>query len=136
VAKKYKDKLKNRRDKIKNNKGYRKYIKRHPDNPNFITAVYCKGCGTQIKGLNSDNILIPYWNYREMTIEFNDGSAHMTPACVHCMNIKDKDVLEAIYISDLEEFDIEDDGKNEKAWDVYLDRIPTGIVKEKVKGVK
>jgi len=131
-----KDKLKARKDKIKNNRGYRKYIDRHPTIPNLLTAVYCKGCGSQIKGLNSENMLVPYWNYREMTIEFNDGSAHMTPICVQCMNINDKDTLEAMYISDLEEFDIDDDGKNENVWDVFLERIPNKIAKEVIKKEK
>lgn len=125
MVKKYKDKLEKRKAKVKDNKYNRKYIARHPTIPNFITAVYCKGCGTQIKGLNSENSLVPYWNYREITIEFDDRSAHMTPVCVRCSNMRSKENLEAMYIADLEEFDIEDDGSNEKIWDdIYLSRIP------------
>ncbi len=126
----YQAELAIRKAKIKHNKYNRKYVKRHPTIPNFITAVYCKGCGTQIKGLNSENTLVPYWNYREITIEFDNGSAHMTPACIKCANVSNKENLEAMYVADLEEFDIEDDGADAKIWNVYLDRIPTKIRKE------
>ncbi len=133
MPKPYKAKLKTRKNKIKNNKHNRKYIDRHPTIPNFITAVYCKGCGTQIKGLNSEGLLFEYSSYREMLIEFDNGSSHLTPICRGCTSTKTKDDLEAMYISDLEEFDIEDDGRNEKVWDMYLGRKPEKIGKEKSK---
>ncbi len=126
--------LKDKKDLIKHNKHYQKYIDRHATIPNFVTAVYCKGCGTQIKGLNKDNSLIPFWNYREITLEFDNGSAHMTPICVKCMNVSGEEDLEAMYVADLEEFDIEDDtGSNTKMWDIYLDRIPKKRKKVKEK---
>ena len=131
-----KNKVKVRKNKIKDNKHYRKYIERHPQNMQFLTAVYCKGCGTQIKGLNKDNTLIPFWNYREMTIEFDNGTAHTTPTCVKCDGTKSEEDLEAIYIADLEEFDFEDDDSSDIIWDRYLERIPTKKQKKKVKEAK
>ncbi len=119
-----------RKNSIAANKYSRKYIDWHKTIPGVITAVYCKGCGTQIKGLNKDKSLIPFWNYREMTIEFDDGSAHMTPICVKCLT-KDKDNLEAIYISDLEELDKQEDGENKEAWDGYLRRVPSKVRPER-----
>jgi hypothetical protein len=129
----YKDKLNERKDKIKNNSYYRKYVDRIPDNPSVIIAIYCKGCGTQIKGLKNvmgSSVLMPYWNYREITIEFDNGSAHMTPICRKCEKTTSKEALEAMYIADLEELELEDDGKDEKVWDVYLNRKPEKIKKE------
>ena len=126
----HKDKLKVRKDKIKNNKYNRKYIKRHPDNHDFITAVYCKGCGAQIKGLNDKQQLFPYGNYIEITIEFDNGSAHATPLCKECINVRTKDDIEAMYIADLEEFETEAGNTDGEVWDVYLDRIPTKIAKK------
>ena len=115
--------LNKRRDKVKSNKHNRKYVDWHPDIPGLITAIYCKGCGTQIKGLNKDRLLIPYWNYREIEIEFDDGSSHLTPICNICEKVKGKDNLEAIYIADLDEFDRTEDN-DENVWDLYLDRVP------------
>jgi hypothetical protein len=120
-------KLRERKDSVKNNKYYRKYVDRHPTISNFITAIYCKGCGTQIMGLNSDDILIPYWNYRIITIEFDNNSTHMTPVCAKCMKTKNMDNLEAMYIADLEDFEHDDSVKESKTWDIYLDRIPRKI---------
>ena len=131
-------KLKDRKDAIKpkSKKFNIKYIDRHATIANFITAVYCKGCGTQIKGLNRDNSLIPFWNYRELTIDFDNDTSHMTPICAKC-NVTDPGDLEALYITDLEEFDLEDEtGSNTQIWDYYLDRIPVKKKKEKYKKPK
>ncbi len=124
-----------RKNKIKTNKYYRKYVDWHPRVSQKIIAIYCKGCGSQIKGLNKDGALIPFWNYREMTIEFDDNSAHMTPICVKCQT-SNKDNLEAIYIADLEELELQEDGSNKNAWDNYLVRVPNKIKKEKVREAK
>ncbi len=130
LKKKHKDKLKRRKDKVKSNKYYRKYIEWHPTVSNHIVAVYCKGCGTQIRGLNQDNILIPYWNYRENTIEFDDRSAPQTPICVKYMNIKDTERLEAAYISDLETFAEEVGGDDDKMWEAHMKRKPKKLARK------
>jgi len=130
MLKKHKDKIKVRKNKIKTNKYYRKYIDRDPSNFGVITAVYCKGCGAKIKGLNRDNQLATYSNYREITLGFDNGSRHMTPICRACMNTKNADDLEALYIADLDELELEDDGKDKKVWDIYLDRKPEKIHRE------
>lgn len=123
-----KEKLKDRKDKVKTNKYYRKYVDRLADNPPIVTAIYCKGCGVQIKGLRN-NILTPYWNYTEITIEFDDSSAHMTPMCRKCAKTENKEALEAMYIADLEEFEYEeeDDNKDKRIWDIYMGRKPQKI---------
>ena len=117
-----KTKLKNRFKKAKMHKFYRKYVERQSNG--MITAIYCKGCGAQIQGLNKDNVLTPFWNYRETLIEFDTGTKHMTPMCVKCHNIQDKDALEALYTADLEEFDVDDKVEDSKIWNYYLDRVP------------
>ena len=117
-----KTKLKNRLKKVKAHKFYRKYVERQPNG--MITAIYCKGCGSQIQGLNKDNVLTPFHNYRETTIEFDNGTKHMTPMCIKCYRIQDKDALEALYTSDLEEFNVDDTAENNKIWSYYLGRIP------------
>jgi len=127
----YKDKLKKRKDKVKDNRYSRKYIDR--DGSGNITAVYCKGCGKQIKGINSRGLLFPYGNYTEVTIEFDDKSAHITPVCKKCANVQTKEDMEALYISDLEDFDIEEGlypSGNDKVWDIYLSRTPLKIRKK------
>lgn len=126
----HKNKLKDRKDKIKGNKYNRKFIKRHPDNHDFITAVYCKGCGVQIKGLNDNGQLFPYGSYTEATIEFDNGSAHVTAICKECVNIKSVEDIEAMYIADLEEFEVEAGNTDGKIWDIYLDRTPTKLAKK------
>ena len=125
----HKNKLKKRKDKIKHNKHNRGFIDR--DNNGAITAVYCKGCGEKIKGLNDRWQLFPYGNYTEMTIEFDNNSAHVTPMCKKCVSGKTEEDLEAIYVADLEEFDREEDiqpSGNDAIWDkVYFARIPKKI---------
>ncbi len=128
-----KEKFEWRKGKVLANKHLRIYIDRHPDNVHFITAVYCKGCGTQIQGLSRDNVLVPYWNYSSTTIEFDNGSRHQTPMCIRCDHVTGKDDLEAMYMADLEALDREDDIKDKKIWDFYLDRIPEKIAKDIIK---
>ena len=129
---KHKNKLKKRKDKIKHNKHNRIFIDR--DNNNFITAVYCKGCGDKIKGVNDRGQLFEYGNYTEMTLEFDNNSAHVTPMCKKCVNSRTKEDMEAIYVADLEEFDREEDitpSGNDDIWNkIYFARIPQKIVKK------
>ena len=124
AKKKNKDKLKDRKNKTKTHKFYRKYVDRHPTISGLITAIYCKGCGTQIKGLNKEGSLIPFWNYREITIEFDNNTAHETPMCRKCANVQDKDALEALYLADLDDFEVDDTPKDNDIWNLYLDRVP------------
>lgn len=126
-------KLRERKDSVKGSKYYRKYVDRHPTISNFITAIYCKGCGTQIMGLNSDDVLIPYWNYRITTIEFDNNSSHMTPMCVRHTKTKDKNNLEAMYMADLEDFEHDDSVKESQIWDIYLSRIPRRVARENIR---
>ncbi|MEE9302864.1 MAG: hypothetical protein V3U84_03670 [Thiotrichaceae bacterium] len=132
MTKPYKAKLKKRKKKIKHNKHNRRFIEY--DSNNFIIAVYCKGCGDKIKGLNSRGQLFPYGNYTEITLEFDNNSAHVTPMCKKCVSGKTKEDLEALYIADLEQFDREEDiwpSDNDRIWDdIYFARIPQGIAKK------
>ena len=47
-------------------------------------------------------ILAPTSSYDELTIEFTDGSAHVTPVCTKCKReIHSKTKLEELYIADV-----------------------------------
>lgn len=136
MAKKTNDeRFKDRKDKVKTSKYYRKYVERDPQSPTIVKAIYCKGCGTQIKGLRNILgvlVMVPYWNYTDMTLEFDDGSAHTTPICIKCSKVANAEALEAMYMADLEEFEVQDidKNKNRNIWDIYLNRVPKGIAGE------
>lgn len=131
----HKEELKRLVNRVGNNKCRCRYIDR--DGNGMITAVYCKGCGRQIQGMSSKGHLFPYGNYTEMTIVFDDKSAHITPVCKKCVNSKkSREDIEAMYIADLEEFCREEDicpcDDGGKAWDIYMGRLKE---KEKILNV-
>lgn len=62
--------------------------------------VVCKLCGTKILNKGKPNNL-----YQEITIEFEDRSAHETSICKSCaQNPIDQDQLEFIYMSDINQW--------------------------------
>jgi hypothetical protein len=129
---------------------FRGYIKPHPKFPDVTDAVLCKGCGAPIRGLVEDErfedvrrldggrvvvykklVFACLPNYGERTIEFDDGSRHVTNGCLGCLNkLTDAD-LEAWYASDLAELEqLERRGAGPVPWAAFADRKPVRIVKD------
>jgi len=117
-----------------------------------LWEVRCKGCGTiirkmlPIEELSVKRIvrgvtliqerlaLACLANYREVLIAFDDGSKHVTPMCVECATtrLQDKDLLEAVYTADLEQWKREGAGVSE----VDARRKPNRVAKvaEQIRG--
>ena len=93
------------------------------DEAGQLVAIYCKGCGTKIKGLRPmgnpevvrveddqrTRLLIqkvqvgPLAGYVEITVEMEDGDRHETHACLACLPKLDApEALEAFFLADLE----------------------------------
>ena len=93
------------------------------DKDGDLVALYCKGCGTQIKGLrpkgNPDVVRVaddagtrlliqkvqlgPLPGYVEVVVEMEDGARHETHACADCLPTLDAPGgLEAFFLADLE----------------------------------
>lgn len=113
-------------------------------NKNFIESMSCRLCTGIIRSLvESENpiriqkmgdktlitkLAIPAEtsSYQEITIEFDDGSAHVTAVCRHCSGKLSNDMLEELYVTDLEQFERdEDEGRGPNRWDKLLTRVPT-----------
>lgn len=101
--------------------------------PNFvkfsqgtIEAVYCRTCGCEIKHwIETDTpplkvhrqngtstiskmyVLAELGNYTEITMKFDDGSAHVTHCCRSCRDKLDESDLRAMYAADLLQIDRE-----------------------------
>lgn len=87
-----------------------------------ITAVYCKCCGAEIRGMVADpqserterngnkvivrqnQMLTSHANYREIELHFKDGSAHVSNCCAKCINQLDNETVREMYLADLERF--------------------------------
>jgi len=100
----------------------RDYIEHNEKCDSLIDAVYCKMCGCKIKSLIPDDrfeesktingkivifqrlILAETSNYREILIEFDDGSAHVTCACNSCIAKMQSADLEEIYATDMDDW--------------------------------
>lgn len=114
-----------------------------PLNKNFIEEMRCRLCNCVIRSLIesekpisvrkiSDKTLITKLaipaetsSYQEITIEFDDGSAHVTAICGHCSGFLSNDTLEELYVTDLEQFERdEDEGRGTNSWSLLLPRKP------------
>ena len=119
------------------------YILFSPLNKNFIERMECRSCGTVIRSLIESEkpvriqrmhnqtlitkLAIPAEtsSYQEITVEFDDGSAHVTAICRHCSVNLSNDMLEEIYVTDLEQFERdEDEGRGPSKWESLLARKP------------
>lgn len=94
------------------------FVKHHEKFPSLIERITCKCCGATLLLLTAHPkyewkegdktirlaTLAPTANYDEMTIEFEDGSAHVTCMCRKCCRITDKGRLEEIYMADVAQF--------------------------------
>lgn len=107
-----------------------------------ITEVRCKCCGALIKKLLPDSkgeqierredrvvvrerlVLTTLPNYREVEIEFDDGSKHITPCCADCANHLDEELIEAMYAADLDRWQ-----KEAMDWDHMARRKPIKVNK-------
>ena len=71
-------------------------------------------------------------NYAEITIEFDDGSAHTTMTCRSCANELDEEQLEILYASDMEQFDKDEQaGQGAVRWELMAHRKPKGFVRDR-----
>ena len=101
--------------------------------PNFIKwsqgtieAVYCRTCGCEIKHwIETDTpplkvhrqngtstihkmfVLAELGNYQEITLQFDDGSEHVTHCCRGCVDKLTESDLRAMYAADLLQVDKE-----------------------------
>lgn len=110
-----------------------------------IVKVYCSICGMLIRGLVPDTDfgiqrthrgrtvvqerlrLACNAEYREVLMEMDDGSKHVTNACSECAGklIGDADLREAIYASDLATWAFE----GGQLPDAYFTRQPVRVLK-------
>lgn len=66
-------------------------------------------------------------NYGEITIEFDDGSAHVTPLCKECCKSVQVSDLESIYCADMEQLLSEESSTAPMNWGVWSKRKPIGF---------
>ena len=124
--------LEDRLKRVKENNSLKifNYVRMHRAHPNMVEFIYCK-CGAPIQTLVGDPkyqweeggktimlaILAPTSSYDELTIEFKDGSAHVTPTCKKCKrDIRSKTKLEELYMADVAQW-IKEGATNLKAMD-------------------
>lgn len=105
----------------------------HKDDPLFLEAVYCPICRRKIRGLVPHDqyptrmIMVSLPGYEQITIEFDDGSAHVTPVCSTCATNLTPDDLDDLYAADLQDFEtIQQKGGGTVNWQDHLTRKPTG----------
>jgi len=118
----------------------------HPKYPETLDQVLCKGCSAPIRGLIEDDrfketriiggqrevtkkmIFASFPGYTEITINFNDGSKHVSNVCKTCaVNLTIAD-LEPLYMADLDAWEeIEKKGGGKVNWELYGARTPTGF---------
>lgn len=83
----------------------------------------CKRCGNP---LTQGGRQLPL--YAEISIEFDDGSSHISPLCTSC-RAKGLDgvALEEVYCDDMKALAIEEEAtKTLMRWEMWKDRIPVG----------
>ena len=104
----------------------------HKDDPLFLEAVYCPICRRKIRTLVPHDrypnrmIMVSLPGYEQITIEFDDGSAHVTPICSTCAASLDVDDLDDLYAADLQDFEsIQQKGGGTVNWQPHLIRKPT-----------
>lgn len=108
--------------------------------PSGIEEVLCKQCGTPVRGfvIHPDHqerrsingkevvferlVMATFPTYTEITIDFDDGSHHVTVTCDECAKKTTLADLEWHYATDMLEMDIET--KGEMRWQYFADRIP------------
>lgn len=70
-----------------------------------MSAYDCRICGISLrneKEINGNKMMVANANYKEITIEFEDGSAHETIVCRGCAKKSmDKIMLQSIYDKDI-----------------------------------
>lgn len=111
--------------------------------PTGIEEVLCKECGTPVRGLvvhpghserRSINgkdtvfermVMATFPEYTEITIDFDDGSHHVTVSCSKCAQSMTLADVEWHYCTDMLEMDIE--SKGELAWQYFADRLPVAF---------
>ncbi len=111
----------------------------------MVQSIHCKLCDVAIKEQREDpnweqtreirgqiikyKRLIPHSlsDYREITIQFNDGSAHVTSICAPCLSSLDGGKLERLYQGDLAQWLYEAEiGMGDLDWEYVADREITG----------
>lgn len=108
-----------------------------------IEEVGCKSCGQVLRGLVSDPSMserrtvngkevvvervgmATFAQYTEVTIDFDDGSHHVTLCCRECAKKMTIEEAEWHYAVDMFELDIESNG--ELRWYLFAERVPIGI---------
>jgi len=115
-----------------------------------IDEVKCKLCGVLLKKLvplldlgqeeviNGKTVITQPValretnNYAEITIAFDDGSAHTTMTCKSCISGLDNEKLELLYAADMNQFD-EDEKANqgEVRWELMSNRNPSGFIRNR-----
>lgn len=136
-------------DRINKEKGKRpgvvkSHILRHPADFFTVQGCLCPLCETPIRGLveadgmrtirrskgqtviEKPMVLACLASYAEVTIEFDDGSKHVTGICKSCIEegLTAED-LEAVYAADLLEMaTIEQNGGGRAPWKILSDRKP------------
>jgi|TARA_Y100000310_G_scaffold231529_2_gene234122 hypothetical protein len=115
-----------------------------------VDRVLCKLCGALLKALvplsdlgkeeviNGKTVvtqpvaLRETNNFAEITIEFDDGSAHTTMTCKSCIGGLSDEELELLYAADMAHFDREERANKGKVrWHLMAHRIPTGFVRNR-----
>ena len=74
-------------------------------------AIYCKLCSTPVKimkEINGRPQMSECGNYKEITLEFDDNSAHETCICTKCSGTMDIDKAIFLYQCDLKQWEKED----------------------------
>lgn len=109
-----------------------------------LVEVACKGCGTPIRTMAPDTdfgterragnrivvqerlTMICLNNYRELLLEMNDGSKHVTNACADCAMkaLTDDGLRDALYAADLQQWATEG-----PVPDSYLQRDPVAVLR-------
>jgi hypothetical protein len=100
--------------------------------------VYCKICGAKIQFLtphpdHQDRLVLTCGSsYREIALEFDNGSAHITPICSDCLRGNlDRTTLLELYYADSIQFSVEEGaGLGEAPWYLIADRKPKGVGQE------
>lgn len=108
-----------------------------------IEEVGCKSCGQVLRGLASNPSMserriingkevivervgmVTTPQYTEVTIDFDDGSHHITLCCKDCAKKMTIEDAEWHYAVDMFELDIESNG--ELRWHLFAERTPIGV---------
>lgn len=122
-------------------------VRQHPVFSQTMDSVLCRGCGAVLRGWVDDErfeearevngqhlvyrrlIFATFSGYAELTMVFDDGSAHVAHGCHECLSkVVDLEDLEQLYAADLREWLAQESaGKGPARWDLLADRAPTKI---------